>query len=154
MPKKQPTPKRVRNAASVKVSIPNLMITQAMRATGQFSKEECKHRGLQIAIQWYCNEIASTEIPPAYIAHPTANSNNEPVTFSLTPSSFTLFQPSMPENFMANASASRDPSVSHPPKPKRNSKFPLGAKEIQKTSLQTQQHRVNNKKKMMQKRKQ
>ncbi len=99
MPKKQPTPKWVQDAASIKVSNPNLMITQAMHATGQFSKEECKHRGLQMAVQRYCNNITSTETPPAYIAHPTANSNNESVASSLTPSTSMLFQPSMPEIF-------------------------------------------------------
>ncbi len=100
MPKKWPTLKWICNAASIKVSNPYLTITEAICSTGRFSKEECKHRGLQMAVQRYCNNITSTETPPAYIAHPTANSNNESVASSLTPSTSTLFQPSTP-NFSA-----------------------------------------------------
>ncbi len=104
-----------------------------------------------MAVQHQCNEITLPTMPPTAIANPTVNSTNETVTSSLMPpSSSTPSQSLMPDNFMTNASASIWQSIeqsnTHPPARKTNSKLNPREQEIWKTSLKTQQHRVNNKK--------
>ncbi len=149
MPKKIPILKWIQVAASVKVSSPNLTMTQAMRATGQYSEHECKDRVLQMAVRRHCKEITLTERPPTFIAHPTTNFSHGTTVSSLTlPSS----QSSTTDNFTLDESTSINPSSFNPLeshvtlKNRRNSNLLPGAKEIRKTSLQTQQHRVNTKK--------
>ncbi len=120
-------------------------MTQAMRATGQYSEHECKDRALQMAVRRHCKDITLAERPPTFIAHPTGT-----VASSLTPPS--ISQSSTTDNLSWNKSTSINtsafnPSESHETRKKiRNSKLPPGAKEIRKTSSQTQQHRVNTKK--------
>ncbi len=111
MPKKMPSPTRVQEVAYIMVSNPNLTITQAMHATGQYSKQEYKHRGLKMAVQCHCNKIIWTERPPIYTVHPAANLHNKTVISGLVPSTSTKSQTLMPEYFMASNSASTDANL-------------------------------------------
>ncbi len=102
-----------------------------------------------MAVWRHCNNVILPAMPPTFIIHPPANSTNETVASSLIfPSTSIQSQSSMPKNLKANFPASIDQSYSHPTIRKQNSKLPPGAKDIWKTSSQTQQLGFNNKKKM------
>ncbi len=146
---KQPVPKRVREAAGIKIANPNLTVVQCLRACGKYTSQECQNRTLQMAVRRYCNKIQPPERPPSVINATSSSTRVSNLTQS--PSSSRSFSPPRmkdpPEqNHSDTNEQNRSNSTSTSSKRKRNNNLPHGLKEIRLTAKQAQQKRVNNKK--------